>query len=99
MKALEAHIDSDGFAASTQLSRADCTLVPALFMCENTVPRLDVPSPIKAGAAVADYWHRIQTNEHAARVIDEMTRGSSATRPIGTEQKMVAEALAKAKQS
>ena len=96
MKALEAHIDSDGFAASTQLSRADCTLVPALFMCENTVPRLDVPSPIKAGTAVADYWHRIQTNEHAARVIDEMTRGLKA-RLDGTEQKMVAEALAKAK--
>ena len=96
MKALEAHIALDGFAASSQLSRADCTLVPALFMCENTVPRLDVPSPIKEGTAVSDYWQRIQTNEHAARVIDEMARGLKA-RLDGTEQKMVAEALTKAR--
>ena len=97
MKALDAHISSEGFAASPQLSRADCTLVPALFMCENTVPRLDVPSPIKAGTAVSDYWQRIQSNEHAARVIDEMAQGLKA-RLDGTEQKMVAEALAKARQ-
>ena len=95
MKALEAHIASDGFAASEQLSRADCTLVPALFMCENTVPRLDVPSPIKEGTAVSAYWHRIQNNEYAARVIDEMARGLKA-RLDGTEKKMVAEALARA---
>ena len=54
-------------------------------------------SPIKAGTAVSDYWHRIQDNEHAARVIDEMARGLKA-RLDGTEQKMVAEALAKAKE-
>jgi len=98
MKALDAHISSEGFAASAKLSRADCTLVPALFMCENTVPRLDVPSPIKEGTAVLDYWQRIQTNEYAARVIDEMARGLKA-RLDGTEHKMVAEAIAKAKQS
>ena len=66
-------------------------------MCENTVPRLDVLSPIKAGTAVSDYWHRIQDNEHAARVIDEMAQGLKA-RLDGTEHKMVAEALAKARQ-
>ena len=64
-------------------------------MCENTVPRLDVPSPIKEGTAVSAYWHRIQNNEYAARVIDEMARGLKA-RLDGTEKKMVAEALARA---
>jgi glutathione S-transferase len=96
MGALEAHIAEDGFAASDQLTRADCTLVPALFMCENTVPRLDVPSPIRSEGKVANYWRRIQDNECAARVLDEMARGLKA-RLDGTEQKQVAEAMARAK--
>jgi len=96
MGALEAHIAEDGFAASDQLTRADCTLVPALFMCENTVPRLDVPSPIRSEGKVANYWRRIQDNEYAARVLSEMARGLKA-RLDGTEQKQVAEAMARAK--
>jgi len=96
MGALEAHIAADGYAASDQLTRADCTLVPALFMCENTVPRLDVPSPIRSEGKVANYWRRIQDNEYAARVLDEMARGLKA-RLDGTEQKQVAEAMARAK--
>jgi glutathione S-transferase len=96
MGALEAHIAEDGYAASDQLTRADCTLVPALFMCENTVPRLDVPSPIRSEGKVANYWRRIQDNEYAARVLDEMARGLKA-RLDGTEQKLVAEAMARAK--
>lgn len=96
MGALEAHIAEDGYAASDQLTRADCTLVPALFMCENTVPRLDVPSPIRSEGKVANYWRRIQNNEYAARVLSEMARGLKA-RLDGTEQKQVAEAMARAK--
>jgi glutathione S-transferase len=96
MGALEAHIAADGYAASDQLTRADCTLVPALFMCENTVPRLDVPSPIRSEGKVANYWRRIQNNEYAARVLSEMARGLKA-RLDGTEQKQVAEAMARAK--
>jgi hypothetical protein len=70
-------------------------LVPALVMCENTVPRLDVPSPIKPETRVANYWRRIQENEHAARVLAEMARGLKA-RLDGTEKRMVAEAIAQA---
>ena len=78
------------------LSKAFCNVATAFFMCEDTVPRLEVPSPIIVGTAVSDYWHRIQANKHAARVIDEMARALKA-RLDGTEQKMVAEALAKAR--
>ena len=95
MGALEAHIATNGYAASDQLTRADCTLVPALFMCENTVPRLDISSPIRSQGKVADYWRRIQENEHAARVLAEMARGLQA-RLDGTEKRMVAEAMAQA---
>jgi hypothetical protein len=45
---------------------------------------------------VANYWRRIQDNEYAARVLSEMARGLKA-RLDGTEQKQVAEAMARAK--
>ena len=96
MGALERHIGEGGFAVGDSLTRADCSLVPALFLCENTVPRLDVDNPILATKKVAAYWAKIQTNEHAARVLDEMKKGLQA-RLDGTERKMVEAAIAKAK--
>ena len=96
MGALERHIGDGDFAVGDKLTRADCTLVPALFLCENTVPRLDVENPILATTKVAAYWAKIQTNEYAARVIDEMTRGMQA-RLDGTERKMIEAAIAKVK--
>ena len=92
MGALEKHIGEGAFAASDQLSRADCTLVPALFLCEHTVPRLDVENPILATQKVAAYWQKIQQNEHAAKVIGEMAKGMQA-RLDGTEMKMIKAAI------
>lgn len=97
MGALERHIGEGPFAVGESLSRADCTLVPALWMCENTVPRLDVDNPIVGTEKVAAYWQKIQGNEHAARVLAEMTAGMKA-RLDGTERKMVEAARAKAEQ-
>lgn len=94
MGALERHINATGYAASTQLSRADCTLVPALWLCENTVPRLDVPNPMVGTTRVSNYWSFIRDNEYAARVLAEMDRGMQA-RLDGTEQKMIQAARAK----
>lgn len=95
--ALEEHLGEGEFAVGDQLTRADCTLVPALWMCQFTVPRLDVPNPIESTTKVAAYWEKIQKHELAVRIIDEMNRGMMA-RLDGTEKKMVEEALAKAKQ-
>jgi glutathione S-transferase len=97
MGALQRHIGEGLLAVGGALSRADCTLVPALWMCENTVPRLDVDNPIVATEKVAAYWEKIQQNEHAARVLAEMTAGMKA-RLDGTERKMVEAARAKAGQ-
>ena len=96
MGALEAHIGEGEFAVGERLSRADCSLVPALFLCEHTVPRLDVDNPILATQKVAAYWEKIQSNEHAARVLDEMHRGLQA-RLDGTERKQIEAAIAKQK--
>jgi glutathione S-transferase len=94
--ALEQHIGTGNFAVGNSLTRADCTLVPALFLCESTVPRFGVDNPVDATDKVATYWSRIQENEYAVKVIEEMDRGLKA-RLDGTERKMVMEAIAKAK--
>ncbi|MDA1073820.1 MAG: glutathione S-transferase family protein [Proteobacteria bacterium] len=96
MGALEKHIGEGDFAVGDQLTRADCTLVPALFLCESTVPRLDVANPILATTRVAAYWQKIQSNEFAAKILDEMARGMKA-RLDGTERKMIEAAIEKAK--
>ncbi len=94
MGALERHIGDGDFAVGDTLTRADCTLVPALFLCEHTVPRLDVPNPIVGHERVAAYWASIQSNEFAARVLDEMARGLQA-RLDGTERKLIEAAIAR----
>lgn len=88
MGALERHIGTGEFAAGDTLTRADCSLVPALWLCENTVPRLDVDNPIEATNKVAAYWQKIQGNDIAARVLDEMNKGMQA-RLDGTERKLI----------
>ncbi|MDH3641363.1 MAG: glutathione S-transferase family protein [Gammaproteobacteria bacterium] len=96
MGALERHIGSGDFAVGDSLSRADCTLVPALFLCENTVPMLDVENPILGTQKVAAYWQKIQGNEFAAKVLGEMAKGLQA-RLDGTERKLIEAAIEKEK--
>jgi len=98
MGALERHIGSGEYAVGNSLTRADCTLVPALFLCEKTVPRLDVANPILATRKVARYWEKIQQNEFAAKVLDEMARGMQA-RLDGTERKLIEAAIAREQDS
>ena len=96
MNALEKHLSGGGFAVGDTLTRADCTLVPALWLCENTVPKLDVPDPILSNERVTSYWKKIRSNKHAAAVLAEMDKGMQA-RLDGSEKKMI-EAAAKAKE-
>jgi glutathione S-transferase len=79
MGALEQHIwpnTKEGeFAVGDTMTIADCTLVPALWMCQKTVPTLDVPNPIEGNPKVAAYWAKIQKNDIAAKVIAEIDAG------------------------
>ena len=94
--ALEEYLPADGYAAGgSELTRADCSLVPALYMCDRTLPRLGISNPVLGLVKTEAYWGRIQQNEHAARVIAEMDRGLKA-RLDGSEQRMVAEAMKQA---
>jgi glutathione S-transferase len=95
MTALEQHISDEGFATGDTLTRADASLVPALFMCQYTVPRFGKPNPIEATVKVKRYWAHILQNEHCKRGMDEMMLGLKA-RMDGSEQKLVQQAIAKA---
>ncbi len=97
MGALEHHIADAPYAAGDTLTRADCSLVPALWLCENTVPRLDVPNPIVGTKRVAAYWDQIRNNRHAAKVLEEMDKGMQA-RLDGTERKMIEAAARRAQE-
>jgi len=94
--ALEKHIGDGEFAVGDSLTRADCSLVPALWMCSSTVPRLGFDSPILEGTRVSAYWDNIQHNEFAAKILDEMDKGMKA-RLDGTERKMAEDAIARAR--
>jgi hypothetical protein len=94
MGALEKHIGSGAFAVGDKLSQANCTLDPALFLCEETVPMLDVENPILATEKVAAYRQQIQSNEFTARILEETAQGLKARR-AGTEKKLIAAAIAK----
>lgn len=73
--ALEKHLGDGEFAVGDIMTMADCTLVPALWMCQNTVPTLDVPNPMEGHPKVLAYWERIQKNEIGAKVIAEIDAG------------------------
>ena len=86
------------FAAGNDLTRADCSLVTALFLSESSLARFEIDNPIDKYPKVAAYWTRIKANSHAERVITEMARGLKA-RLDGTEQRMIDQAMAKAKEA
>jgi len=96
VRALEQHIGEGDFAVGDVLTRADCSLVPALWMCSSTLPRLGFDSPILEGTRVSGYWAKIQDNEYAARILGEMNKGMKA-RLDGSERKMAEAAIARAR--
>jgi hypothetical protein len=76
---------------------ADCALVPALFLIENTLPAAGRENPVPDHENVAAYWAAIQTNEYAARTLAELHRGLEERRELirsGAFAKMMAAAKA-----
>jgi len=97
VKALDRLIGKDGFACCGRLTMADCALVPALFLIENTLPAAGRENPVPDHENVAAYWAAIQTNEYAARTLAELHRGLEERRELirsGAFAKMMAAAKA-----
>jgi glutathione S-transferase len=82
LKALDKLMGTDGFAACSRITLADCALVPGLFFVENVMPSVGVDPPIPAIANVAAYWSAIQKNEHAAKVLIVLRRGLEERREM-----------------
>jgi len=80
INALEYYLGDGPYAAGDRLTLADCSLVPALFMCEQVVPTMDVDNPVPIRPRTAAYWQRIQQDPHASRVLAEMTQGLAERR-------------------
>ena len=74
-KALDRMIGRDGFACLGRVTLADCALAPALFFLENVLPGMGLDDPIAANPNVAAYWAAIQRQEHAARILMELSQG------------------------
>ncbi|MFQ5700198.1 MAG: glutathione S-transferase family protein [Myxococcota bacterium] len=71
---IERHLDDSGYAVGDSLSIADCALVPALFFITRMVPATFGLDPLQGRAKASGWWERVQSNEHAQRVIDELTK-------------------------
>ncbi len=80
LNALERYLGDTRYAVGDSLTLADCSLVPALFMCEQVVPSMDVDNPIPGHTRTEAWWQRIQQDPHAARVLAEMTHGLAERR-------------------
>ena len=94
--ALDKNLGEGSFAATTRLTRADCSLVPASWMCSGSLPMLGADNPLTGPDRLIFYRERIAENERAARIIEEKNRGLRA-RMDGTGRRMAEEGLTKAK--
>ena len=94
--ALDKYLGDVPFAATTQLTRADCSPVPALWMCSGSLPMLGDESPLTGPDRLIFYRERIVENENAARIIEEINRGLKA-RMDGTGRRISEEGLTEAK--
>jgi len=72
---LERFLSDEDYAAGSELSLADCCLVPILFFLATYLPILGSPEPLQPYPKLNRYWQNVQQNEHAARVIEEIKEG------------------------
>ncbi|MCP4755407.1 MAG: glutathione S-transferase family protein [Proteobacteria bacterium] len=70
---LEHYIETGSYATGNRLSLADCALVPMLFFMANILPFLGESAPLGSCPKLAAYWEAIQKDEHAAKIVGEMT--------------------------
>ena len=76
--ALEHYIPGEGCAIGTQLSLADCALVPILLFVQTYLPYFAIEAPLQPYPRLQAYGERMANNEHAARVIAEIRAAMKA---------------------
>ena len=76
--AVDHFIAEEGYAAGPTLTLADCTLVPVLLFVVTYLPYFGVKEPLAPYPRLAAYWGRVEQQEIAARVIDEIRAAMKA---------------------
>lgn len=75
LNVIERHLGDSGYAVGDTLSLADCALVPAFFFLTRLIPGSFGLDLLEGRSRASGWWERVQANDHAKRVIDEMTKG------------------------
>lgn len=69
---IEHHLPSEGFAASSTLTLADCVAMPILYLILDFMPHFSAPSPLASRPKCAGYWHRLLRHDLVKRIHAEM---------------------------
>jgi glutathione S-transferase len=76
--AIDHFLSEEGYAAGPSLTLADCAMVPILLFIVTYLPYLGIKEPLQPYPRLENYWSRIEKDESAARVIDEMRAAMKA---------------------
>jgi glutathione S-transferase len=90
LRTLEHFISKEGFAVGPTLTLADCALVPILLFVVTYLPFFAIEEPLGPYPRLAAYWKRVEQQEHAARVIEEMREAMKAKALAAKKQKLEA---------
>lgn len=69
---IERHLGSGAYAAGNRLTTADCALAPLLFFAARGAALFPGGTPFAPHPRLAAYWHAIQRDPAAARVLVEL---------------------------
>ena len=78
LSSLEQFIDRSGFAVGSQLTLADCSLVPIFVFIEKYLPFFAIDKPLDDYPKLLAYWQKITTEPVIEKVIAEIQQGIAA---------------------
>ncbi len=77
---VEHYMDGGDYALCGQLTLADCTLVPTIWLSLDFLPFFDAPSPFADRPKLSGYWDAIQAHPVVSRILGEMSDHLRAAR-------------------
>lgn len=76
---IESFLGEGPYAVSSELTLADCALMPVFFFAVRVVPALGGENPLEKRPKLQAWWDRVREHEAVARVAEEL-RQALATR-------------------
>jgi glutathione S-transferase len=75
---LESKLASDGFAAGSEFTLADCALAPTTFFVTNMLPGFGVKAPLESRPKLSAWWNKVQTRPSVKKALAEMAEALKA---------------------